>query len=55
MNRKDIYNFKFNELEKFILKINEPKFRAKQIFNWLYKKGACDFEEMKLYQYMEDF
>lgn len=42
-NLKDL---QFNELESLLVKMGEPKFRAKQIFAWLYK-GANSFEEMK--------
>jgi 23S rRNA (adenine2503-C2)-methyltransferase len=34
------------ELEEFITSHNEPKFRAKQLHYWLYKKPAVDFESM---------
>ena len=33
------------ELEEYILQLGEPKFRAKQIFQWL-AKGAISFDEM---------
>lgn len=36
----------YNELEEFITSINEPKFRAKQLQQWLYKKPAVNFEQM---------
>jgi 23S rRNA (adenine2503-C2)-methyltransferase len=35
-----------SELEKIIENLNEKKFRAKQIFDWIYKKNASDFDEM---------
>lgn len=34
------------ELEQFVLELGEPKFRAKQITDWL-KRGAPDFSVMK--------
>lgn len=34
-----------SELEEFVLELGEPKFRAKQIFGWIYK-GVADFDEM---------
>ncbi|MFC1566438.1 23S rRNA (adenine(2503)-C(2))-methyltransferase RlmN [bacterium] len=46
MIKKDIYNLSFDELGKFIVKISAQKFRTKQIFEWLYKKGVQDFEQM---------
>lgn len=41
----DILSLSLSELTEKIIEIGEPKFRAKQIFDWLYK-GAWD-EEMK--------
>lgn len=34
------------ELEAFAESIGEPKFRGRQLFKWLYEKGATSFEEM---------
>lgn len=42
----NIYNFTLEELKKEISGICEPQYRARQIFSWLYKKGACSFNEM---------
>ena len=42
----DIKSLYFDELEKFIVDNKFPKFRAKQIQNWL-NKGVKTFEEMK--------
>ena len=36
----------FDELEKEILGLNIPKFRAKQIYSWLHQKGVLSFDEM---------
>ena len=41
-NLKDL---QLNELEELLTGMGEPKFRAKQIFAWLYK-GISDFDEM---------
>ncbi|MBQ4108698.1 MAG: 23S rRNA (adenine(2503)-C(2))-methyltransferase RlmN, partial [Clostridia bacterium] len=41
----DILSLSLSELTEKIIEIGEPKFRAKQIFDWLCK-GAWD-EEMK--------
>lgn len=44
MNIRDL---QLTELEDFIKQMGEPKFRAKQIFGWLYKEGGVtDFEQM---------
>lgn len=46
MNKIDIKNLSLEELEEKILNMGEPKFRAKQIFNWLHQKHINSFEEM---------
>lgn len=44
---KCILDFSLSELENyFINELKEPKFRAKQIFEWIYKKGVSDFSQM---------
>lgn len=40
---KFIYDYTRSELEELI----KPKFRVKQIFNWLYKKYVDSFDDMK--------
>ena len=44
-NKIDLKTLTFEELENFIIGLGEPKFRAKQIFSWLYK-GVSSFDEM---------
>ena len=34
------------ELEEIVVDLGEPKFRAKQLFSWIYTKFASDFDEM---------
>ena len=46
-NFKYIKNLSLSELEEFFLEIGEKKFRAKQIFEWLYDKHCSDFSEMQ--------
>ncbi|MBQ8294741.1 MAG: 23S rRNA (adenine(2503)-C(2))-methyltransferase RlmN [Alphaproteobacteria bacterium] len=41
-----LFNFTDSELEKFITDMGQPKFRAKQIREWL-SRGAPDFMSMK--------
>src|SRR6266446_3420382 len=36
----------FEELKSEILSMGEPSFRAGQLFQWIYQKGAKDFAEM---------
>lgn len=41
-----IYSLQLNDLENWLKEQGEPKFRAAQIFDWLYKKRVGHFEEM---------
>ena len=34
------------QLETAIFKLDLPKYRSKQIFNWIYEKGCLNFEDM---------
>ncbi|MEM8524202.1 MAG: 23S rRNA (adenine(2503)-C(2))-methyltransferase RlmN [Bacteroidota bacterium] len=43
---KDIRSYSLSELQAYFLEIGEQKFRAKQVYEWLWKKSACSFEEM---------
>ncbi len=43
--RPELLSMTKAELEEFIVALDEPKFRAKQIFDWL-QKGAEDFDDM---------
>jgi len=36
----------FAQLEEFFTSIGQSKYRAKQLFKWLYKKGASSFDDM---------
>ena len=42
----DLKDLEFHELESFLKELGEPKFRAKQIFDWLHVKKVTDFEQM---------
>ena len=44
--KKNIRDLQLNEIEEVILKMGEPKFRARQIFAWLCK-GVENFDEMQ--------
>ncbi len=39
-------DFRLNELEDYIVSLGEPKFRGKQIFNWIYDNLVDNFSEM---------
>ena len=41
-----IYNFSLMDLENFFEEIGQSKFRAAQVFDWLYIKRVKSFEEM---------
>jgi len=43
---KNIYGITFYELEKYLEDLNEKKFKAIQIFEWLYKKRVDSFDDM---------
>ncbi len=44
--KKSIYEISFDELKANLAAINEPAYRAKQIWGWLYKKNAISWDEM---------
>ena len=44
MNKTDLLSMNIAELEAFCKTIGEPKFRAKQIFQWMH--AGVGFEEM---------
>lgn len=43
---KSVYNFTLEEFENYFLSIGETKFRAKQMFNAIYKNNLSSFEEV---------
>jgi 23S rRNA (adenine2503-C2)-methyltransferase len=45
--KQDIRNLSYDELVHYLESIQEKPFRATQIFEWIYKKGAWSFEQMK--------
>ena len=42
----NIYDMTLENLENYFLNINEKKYRASQVFSWLYEKRVKSFEEM---------
>ena len=44
--KRDIRKLSQDELIDAFAKINEPKFRAKQVYEWLWKKGTLSLDEM---------
>ena len=43
---KSIYSIKREDLEEYFVSKGDKKFRATQVFEWLYRKKAKSFEEM---------
>lgn len=43
---KNIYDYTLEELEEYFLSINEKKYKAIQIYEWLYKKRVESFDLM---------
>lgn len=46
MSEFDIKSMNLSEIEDVILSMNEPRFRAKQIFDWFQIYGAMSYDEM---------
>ena len=42
----NIYNYKLTDLENYFESIGEKKFKARQIYDWLYVKKINDFKLM---------
>lgn len=43
---RDLSDLSLTEIEEIIKSLKEPKYRAKQIFDWLHKNNARSYEEM---------
>ena len=46
MVKKDIRALTVEQLTQLFKEINEPAFRAKQVYDWLWAKSATDFDQM---------
>jgi len=44
--KHNLLGFTHQELVDFVVNIGEPRYRAKQLYQWLYAKGATDFASM---------
>ncbi|MDO4178871.1 MAG: 23S rRNA (adenine(2503)-C(2))-methyltransferase RlmN [Phascolarctobacterium sp.] len=44
--KQDIFGLTITDLEKAFLALGLKKFRAKQVFQWIYQKSVFDFNEM---------
>ena len=47
MERQSIFKLTFDQLTDWLVEHSEPKFRAEQIYDWLYKKRVKAFSDMK--------
>src|SRR3954466_10769258 len=45
-NRIDITETELHELERVLDELGHPRFHARQIFQWIYKRGLIDFAQM---------
>ena len=43
---KSIYDYTLKDLESYFISLDENKFKAVQIFDWLYKKRVKKFDDM---------
>ena len=43
---QNIYDYSIEDLEKYFESIGEKKFKATQVFEWLYKKRVTSFDDM---------
>lgn len=46
VGKKPLVGMTQEEMTAFVQELGEPKFRAKQLFQWVYQKGVKDFEQM---------
>jgi 23S rRNA (adenine2503-C2)-methyltransferase len=44
--KTDIKSLQFGELEKIVQELQEPRYRARQVADWLYERRVRSFEEM---------
>ncbi len=47
MNKQSIYGLTFEQLTSWLTEHGQKKFRAKQVWDWLYKKRVTAFKDMK--------
>ena len=46
MLKDNIKNYNLEELQKIVEDLGEKKYRAEQIFNWIYKENVTSFDDM---------
>lgn len=42
----NLYSYSLNKLEEKMVSVGQKKFRATQLFKWIYEKGVTNFDEM---------
>lgn len=48
MQKPSIYGLTYNDLQDWLVENGEKRFRASQVWDWLYKKRIKRFEDMKM-------
>ena len=43
---KNLYSYKLEDLEELMISLGQKKYRATQIFKWIYERGVTNFDEM---------
>jgi 23S rRNA (adenine2503-C2)-methyltransferase len=46
MNKQSIYGLTFDQLEDWLAEYGHKKFRASQVWDWLYRKRVTEFSAM---------
>jgi 23S rRNA (adenine2503-C2)-methyltransferase len=46
MNKESIYGLTFDQLAAWLIEVGHTKFRASQVWDWLFRKRVTDFSEM---------
>ena len=44
---KNLYGYKLEDLEELMISLGQKKYRATQIFKWIYERGVTNFDEMR--------
>lgn len=47
---KSVYNYSLSDFEKYFEKIGEKKYKAKQLYNFLYRKKVRSFDEITTFK-----
>ena len=45
--KTNLYDLTLDEMEKFVVALGQPRFRAKQIWHWIYRPFVTSFDEMR--------